>query len=34
LFGKEALTTLDKAQRKFLGIGVLDAVEPNPELNV
>lgn len=34
LFGQQALTALDKSQRKFLGIGILDAVEPNPELNV
>jgi RNA-directed DNA polymerase len=34
LFGQKALNSLTIEGRKFLGIEVLDAVEPNPELDV
>jgi predicted DNA-binding protein YlxM (UPF0122 family) len=34
LFGQQALSSLTKDGQKFLGIEILDAVEPNPELDV
>jgi predicted DNA-binding protein YlxM (UPF0122 family) len=34
LFGQQALGSLSPAGRKFLGIEILDTVEPNPELDV
>ena len=34
LFGLQALMSLNRNERKFLGIDLLDAVEPNPELDV
>jgi group II intron reverse transcriptase/maturase len=34
LFGQHALGSLSPAGRKFLGIEILDKVEPNPELDV
>jgi len=34
LFGQQALSSLTPEGRKFLGLEILDAVEPNPELDV
>jgi group II intron reverse transcriptase/maturase len=34
LFGQQALSSLNAEGRKFLGIEILDSVEPNPELDV
>jgi RNA-directed DNA polymerase len=34
LFGQQALNTLSPEGRKFLGIGILDTIEPNAELDV
>lgn len=34
LFGQQALSSLTAEGRKFLGLEILDAIEPNPELDV
>jgi hypothetical protein len=34
LFGREALASLSREGRKFLGLEVMDSVVPNPELDV